>query len=232
MDKKIDVKEQFDRLFSEKPDIQYEFDLKKVSPKDRAIINTLTSFNIEGKKCLDIGPGTGRWLQFVTRWNPAYVGAVDISDVSLKRCQPLCDQTQKANFETETLNFESDFFDVVVSFEVLEHLKDPHLYLSEIKRVTKKGGVILMSLPNIASFISRVRLLFGILPVAIHSDPTHVSFYHQRDIRKLFGSYGLTPHFIPTSISLNPTTPKAKLRIPSNGLLSSFDDSLLFFIRK
>ena len=230
MVKKNNVERQFDDLFSDKEDTVYDFNSKKLSRKDKGIISCLENFGLKEKKCLDIGPGTGRWIQFIAGNKPDCIAAIDISSESLSRCSSNCEYLQKANLELDKFDFEDDFFDVVVSFEVLEHLQDPSNYLKEVQRVTKPGGLILMSLPNIASFISRVRLLLGILPPAIANDPTHVSFYRKRDIEKLIKNFGLSAIFIPTSISIYPATHKGILRIPSNKYISQFDDSLLFYI--
>jgi 2-polyprenyl-3-methyl-5-hydroxy-6-metoxy-1,4-benzoquinol methylase len=230
MTKKNNVEKQFDNLFSHKSDKVYDFNSKKLSRKDKGIISCLENFGLKEKKCLDIGPGTGRWIQFIAGNKPDCIAAIDISSESLSRCSSNCEYLQKANLELDKFDFKDDFFDVVISFEVLEHLQDPSNYLKEIQRVTKPGGLILMSLPNIASFISRVRLLLGVLPPAIANDPTHVSFYRKKDIAKLMKNIGLSATFIPTSISINPLTHKGILRIPSNRYLSQFDDSLLFYI--
>lgn len=45
------------------------------------------------------------------------------------------------------LPFENDEFDAVVSSDVIEHLEDVERYISEIKRVVKKNGVIVISTP-------------------------------------------------------------------------------------
>ena len=226
---KNNVERQFDDLFSNKVNKSYDFNSKKLSRKDKGIISCLENYGLKGKKCLDIGPGTGRWIQFIASHKPDCIAAIDISSEALSRCSTNCKYLQKANLELDKFDFD-DNFDVVVSFEVLEHLQDPSNYLKEMKRVTKPGGLMLMSLPNIASFISRVRLLLGILPPAIANDPTHVSFYRKRDIENLFKKIGLSAIFIPTSISINPATHKGILRIPSNKYISQFDDSLLFYI--
>jgi len=224
------VETHFDTVFSEKPDIEYEFDIRRMSWKGRMIIRSLLKHGIKGKKCLDVGPGTGRCLQFLKRNHASYLGAVDISEESLGRGSKLCNKTQKADVETDKFGFESNFFDIVISIEILEHLRNPESYLSEIVRVTKNGGIILMSIPNIVSFISRIRMLFGLLPTAIASDKTHVRFYRKKDIVRLFAPLNLLPQFIPTYISLNPFNRKSWFSIPSTKLLSSFDDSLLFLI--
>lgn len=48
------------------------------------------------------------------------------------------------------LPFENDFFDVAVSFEILEHLDEQkqEKFLSEVKRTLKKDGVFVISMPN------------------------------------------------------------------------------------
>ena len=46
------------------------------------------------------------------------------------------------------LPFEAQSFDVIVSFETLEHLKEQSQMLSEFKRVLKKDGVLLISTPD------------------------------------------------------------------------------------
>jgi 2-polyprenyl-3-methyl-5-hydroxy-6-metoxy-1,4-benzoquinol methylase len=228
---KTSVEAQFDKFFSQKPVVQYEFDRKKMGQKDKKIIQCLSKYGIKGKKCLDTGPGTGRWLHFLKSNGSHYLAAIDISQKSLANCSHLCNKTQKANCEKDNFDFESDFFDIVISIEVLEHLRNPDNYLSEILRVTKKRGIILMSTPNISSFISRLRMLLGFLPVAVSTDKTHVRFYRKKDIVKLFALFNLQPQFIPTSISLNPFNSKSKINIPSLGLISSLDDSLLFMIQ-
>lgn len=226
------ISKHFDAVYSAKPDIKYSFDIRQMGPKDRQIVRYLLDCGVTGKRYLDVGPGTGRWLTFFRENKAGYLGAIDISEESLKRCAGLCDKTQRADIGTDRFDFQSDFFDIVTSFEVLEHLKDPGHYIQELLRVVKSGGIIMMSTPNLTSFISRARGLFGIPPVAVTSDPTHVRFYRRQDVIELFSEYKVRPFFISTSFSVNPFTPKSRLRIPPIGILASLSDTLLFTIRK
>ena len=222
---------QFDKIILEKPNIIYNFDLNKLGYKDRNIIKILLRNGISKKKVLDIGPGTGRWLQFMINNGAKYLAAIDNSSEVIKRVSPMCNRVQKANLEDDYFNFNDSFFDIVISFEVIEHLSNPHNFLSEIKRITKKGGYIVLTLPNFASLISRIRLLVGLLPPVMSMDETHVGFYRQKDLTKLLSKYLMTPNYIPTSISLNPANPKSKFCIRSFKLISFLDDSHLLFIR-
>ena len=221
----------FNKLFQKKEKLLYEFDTNEMSRRDRKIIKLLSEFGVKGKHCLDIGPGTGRWLQFLKKQSASYLGAIDISQESLDRCEILCDKTQKADVENEPCDYESDYFDIVISFMILEHLRDPENYISEIARVTKNNGIILMTIPNIVSFMSRIRVIFGIMPQAITSDKTHVKFYTEKELIKLFKPFNLKPIMIPTSFSINPFNSK-KPRVPSSRIIKSLDDHLLFVVQK
>lgn len=66
------------------------------------------------------------------------------------------------NIETEKFPYKDNFFDLVLFNEVIEHLpQSPVPALQEIYRVTKKGGYLMITTPNIARSINRVKLLFG-----------------------------------------------------------------------
>lgn len=222
----------FDKIFAEKAEIEYQLDIRKMGPKDKRIVDLLKKYGVKGKNCLDVGPGTGRWIKFLRQMGAGSITAIDISDQAIDKCRPLCDEIKKINIEKERFDLNSNSFDIVISFEVLEHLYDPAHYLSEILRVMVDDALLVMSTPNMTSLISRIRMLLGKLPVAVASDPTHVRFYRKKDIKDLFKKFNLHTTFVPTSISLNPLKPKSRLRIPSMQTISSLDDSLVFYTYK
>jgi len=47
--------------------------------------------------------------------------------------------------DAHNLSFENEKFDVVLCTEILEHLHSPHIAISEMKRVLKKGGLLILS---------------------------------------------------------------------------------------
>ncbi|MBK7643286.1 MAG: class I SAM-dependent methyltransferase [Planctomycetes bacterium] len=93
-----------------------------------------------------------------------------------------------ASFEVETLEcrqtgangrlpFDDASFEATVSVEVIEHVEDQFAFLRELVRITKPGGLILVTTPNTLHMVSRVRslatgfpTLFDPLPLAVH-DP-------------------------------------------------------------
>ena len=71
------------------------------------------------------------------------------------------------------LPFEDQKFDLVVSFQVIEHITDYDIYLSETKRVLAPGGIVMFTTPN-----ARIRL---------DSDMKPWNRFHVRE----FGAYEL-----------------------------------------
>ena len=115
--------------------------------------------------------------------------------------------------------------------EVLEHIRNYKPFLKELIRISKSGGVLIFTIPNICSFISRVRLLFGLLPVAIASDDTHVNFFRKKEILKVFKLLKQNVKFYSSSFSINLFNPKSKFRFKSFSFLSMFDDSYIFVVK-
>lgn len=66
------------------------------------------------------------------------------------------------NIEKDKFSFKDNFFDMVLCNEVIEHLvQSPLPALSEMYRVLKPGGLLMVTTPNIARSINRGKLLFG-----------------------------------------------------------------------
>ena len=85
-------------------------------------------------------------------------------------------------------------FDVVVCADVLEHLVHPEEALERIRGWLKPGGVLLVSLPNIANVSVRASLLAGRFRYTHRGilDRTHVSFYTRSTAREMLESAGFT----------------------------------------
>lgn len=58
------------------------------------------------------------------------------------------------------LPFADNEFDAVICMEGIEHIINQNQFLNELVRITKKGGLICISTPNISNFWSRLYFLF------------------------------------------------------------------------
>ncbi|MBI5035942.1 class I SAM-dependent methyltransferase [Candidatus Micrarchaeota archaeon] len=64
----------------------------------------------------------------------------------------------KANLRAGTLEkakYPADYFDVVTYWDVLEHVPDPMASLKEANRILKKGGLVVVNYPDIASNLAK-----------------------------------------------------------------------------
>ncbi len=94
---------------------------------------------INGKKILDVGAGTGRFALILFNAG-AQVVALDVSSEMLKM---LANKNKKIEIvvgEAENLPFEEDYFDFVVATFLVVHLKNLTAFFDEVYRVLKDGG--------------------------------------------------------------------------------------------
>jgi methionine biosynthesis protein MetW len=110
-----------------------------------------------GHRCLDVGCGdggtSGVWLQ---QHAAQYVGV----DISKSAVRAACERGLDARVidDDASLPFADGSFDVAVCIEVLEHLFAPQKTLSEIRRVLRPGGRVVVTVPNIAHWRNRLDL--------------------------------------------------------------------------
>lgn len=105
---------------------------------------------VAGKRVLDIACGEGYGSRLMKNWGAASVVGVDVSEEALAVANRYFsgEGIIFMNHTAEELPFENDSFDVIVSFETIEHLDHPERFLQEIARVVRFDGVVLISCPN------------------------------------------------------------------------------------
>jgi SAM-dependent methyltransferase len=104
---------------------------------------------VSGKRVLDAGCGTGYGLEMLLAYRPESVTGVDLSDEAVTDAgRRLGDQAELVRADVRDLPLEDDSFDIVVCFEVIEHVERQRDALDELKRVVRPGGVLLISSPN------------------------------------------------------------------------------------
>lgn len=121
--------------------------------------------SIIGKKILDLGtlPGhlpialklLGAYEVLGLDYNPNRFGSrsqIENQGIKILEC----------NIETDRLPFENHSVDLVIFTEVIEHLQaSPKYALSEIKRVLKLEGILIVTTPNIENLANRIRKLLN-----------------------------------------------------------------------
>lgn len=118
---------------------------------------------------LDIGAGRGQLIRAIKQQTSLTSRACDSSSALLAVPDVPC---AEVNLNHSALPYGDSEFEVVTCSEVIEHLENYRALLREAFRVTKNGGVLIVSTPNVLNIKSRLRYLicgfanlFGPLPV-------------------------------------------------------------------
>lgn len=106
---------------------------------------------VRGKRVLDAACGTGYGSWLLAKARASEVWGVDNSEEAISYA--------RSNYEIPGIffhlwNLEKKLpvadrsFDIIVSFETLEHLRNQTQFLTEVKRILKKNGILILSSPN------------------------------------------------------------------------------------
>lgn len=114
-----------------------------------------------GGKILDLGAGEGALSARLSDLG-FQVTAADKDQDNFKCMQA---NFSRINFDSpeEVAKFvaqHEEEFDAVLGIEVIEHVQDQWQYVRQLMRMAKKGGLVLITTPNTASWISRLLFFF------------------------------------------------------------------------
>lgn len=108
----------------------------------RAVIEIVIPIRLSrGAKILSVGAGLGQLEHILSKVFGYDVYLVDISPYAKKLNKDLFKNSQYTTSSSDKLPFSDNFFDLVISYDLLEHLPDENSLIStfvEMKRVLKK----------------------------------------------------------------------------------------------
>jgi methionine biosynthesis protein MetW len=164
---------------------RYEIILKKVE-------SIIQANAIKNPQIVDLGCGPGHLCKYISEKGYPVTG-VDISDNSLELVRQKGIKAVKANLQ-EKLPFEDNELDIVIATEVIEHIYDTESFMEEIKRITKPGGSIIITTPNVASLARRFMLFFGknpYLDYKLSGTAGHIRYFTFRSMKDFMRQFGL-----------------------------------------
>lgn len=136
-----------------------------------------------GKKLLDIGCGTGDFLQFAQKKGLKVFGiepnqkAIEIAKNKIGREGEFFDE----------LSDTDETFDSITLWHVLEHIPDLNRTLIEIKSKLKSEGELIIAVPNYKSFDAKFYQSFW----AAYDVPRHLWHFSPEDFDRLMNHHGM-----------------------------------------
>jgi SAM-dependent methyltransferase len=142
-------------------------------------------------RILDVGCGCGfHDLEMANYPFVKQVDAVDYSPRSIERAEEAYPHSKVRRWVADFSDLPDDTrYDMVVSFQVFEHLYNPGDYLESAKRLLTPGGTVAISTPNFARLDNRIRKRRGLDLSFV--DPQHFEEYTPGSLSRLAAQYGL-----------------------------------------
>lgn len=173
-------------------------------------------------RLLDVGAGSGRSMRYIEAEGVAHLIDFYGFDLQRKRLEGVYSPDRWRLFQgdiQERIPFESEFFDIVICEQVMEHLDDPSSAMSEIGRVLTPGGLLVMGVPIFPWGVTHLRrLIVGVSKDWFGVDRPHVQTFDSRSIKRLVSAHNRF------SISNS-----YGVRMISGGLISSLEDFLWWY---
>jgi 2-polyprenyl-3-methyl-5-hydroxy-6-metoxy-1,4-benzoquinol methylase len=146
-----------------------------------------------GERVLDVGCGEGRFAVELAKVGARVVG-VDVAQEPLRRARERDPQLDlRLTPPVGEWELEDASFDAVWAGEVIEHVADTAAWLSEVRRVLRSGGSLLLSTPAHEPF-ALLRIALSRRAFARHFDPRgdHLRFYSRRTLAQLLADFRFT----------------------------------------
>jgi len=144
--------------------------------------------NVKDAKILDVGCGDGEYSSLFCRNKNEVIG-LDLKNM----VKPEYKGFKFVKGNAEDLSFPSETFDLIISFDVLEHITNDRQAIEKMHRVLRKGGKVFLETPN------KERLSYWLLalvgkkrnyPLKLGDDCIHLREYTRQELREKFKKGG------------------------------------------
>lgn len=139
-------------------------------------LNIIERFQPNKGNLLDIGAGTGHFGEIALKNNWTVTG-IEPNDGARKIAT-----SKGISFANDIQDLEKNAFDVIAMWHVLEHVPDLNEQISQLKRVLKPEGTLIIAVPNFKSFDAKYYKQFW----AGFDAPRHLWHFSKKSITKLF----------------------------------------------
>jgi SAM-dependent methyltransferase len=133
---------------------------------------------------LDVGCWDGSATAVYAKTLGCQAHGIEVNRDQAARAQSLGIHVTELDLESSLFPWPANTMGVVVANQVFEHLKNIWLPMSEVFRVLRPGGHLVISVPNLASLHNRIMLALGHQPSSIRTFGPHVRGFTLRDMKR------------------------------------------------
>lgn len=155
------------------------------------LFQRLQRLSLRGKTVLELGVGDSALTRRLHD-EGAIVDCVELDASAADGAAPFARHVWNESLAIASVERIKERYDVVIAADILEHLLYPEEILSKLKTCVKKGGLLLVSLPNVANVYVRLNLVLGRFPYHFKGllDRTHLHFYTRKTAERLMTKTG------------------------------------------
>lgn len=167
-------------------------------------------------KILDVGAGIGYFLEVAKKrgWE---VYGTEFTDDAIEICSEKGIKMQKGDLSEGM--FAKESFDIITSFEVIEHLSYPSEHVQILKSFLRQGGVFYITTPNFNSLLRRhLGQNWNVIAY-----PEHLSYFSRKSIKYLLKQNGFRNKFVKTQ-GISITRLKTSKRTSNQKFISASSD--------
>ncbi|MEQ1704427.1 MAG: class I SAM-dependent methyltransferase [Rickettsiales bacterium] len=141
-----------------------------------------------GKTVLEVGCGTGETAMAIAGAGAKSVYAVDYAQEAIKGCK-LRHQSDNLVFDTKDYHDITEFYDVVVLQEVIEHLDHPEQAITDLMQRVKKDGILVVTCPNFTNIRGYIWMTLQLL-LDVPMSLTDIHFFSPFDFEEMAKKQG------------------------------------------
>jgi len=152
-------------------------------PRFGKMLNVLKHHSVISKVLVDLGCNDGKLTMEMARLlRPEEIYCIDIDKNALNIARSRELKTYKADLSSNRSPIQDGSADLVTALEVIEHLVNPDNMLREAYRIRilRNHGYLLITTPNLASWVNRLVMLLGYQPYncEISTEMSSLIYYH------------------------------------------------------
>jgi 2-polyprenyl-3-methyl-5-hydroxy-6-metoxy-1,4-benzoquinol methylase len=154
----------------------------------------LELFDPRGMRILDLGCGGGHNGALLKQAGARWVGGVERDAGACAEARRRLDAAAHCDLMAfDPATFGPEPFDAILASDVLEHLVEPEAVLGRALAHLRPGGLVVVSIPNVAHVYVFANLLLKRWPRKTSGifDATHLRFFAKRDMVALLEGGGL-----------------------------------------